>query len=93
MKGLFLEKPGLLKEALKNEEQWKRQVPGYNSTLARIQSPMTSLELSLNKLNAYRELGEWTQQFLDPDAEARCQHHLDDSPLCQTYSSRVNDAR
>jgi 2,3-bisphosphoglycerate-dependent phosphoglycerate mutase len=68
MKGLFLEKPGLLGEALKREELWKMQVPGYNATLSRNKSPMTSLERSLYKLRAERELGEWAGQFIDPNA-------------------------
>lgn len=68
MKGLFLEKPGLLKEALKQEELWKMQVPGYNATFNRNKSPMTSLERSLYKLRAERELGEWAGQFVDPNA-------------------------
>lgn len=68
MQGLFLEKPGLLKEALKQEEVWKKQVPGYNSTFSPTKSPMTSLERSLYKLRAERELGEWAGQFIDPNA-------------------------
>jgi hypothetical protein len=66
MNGLFLEKPGLLKEALAREEEWARQVPGYNSTLTRNKTPMTPLERSLYKLKAERELGEWAGQFIDP---------------------------
>jgi 2,3-bisphosphoglycerate-dependent phosphoglycerate mutase len=70
MKGLFLEKPGLLKEALQLEEQWKQQVPGYDkSMIGRDAAPLSSLELSLNKLREYRQLGEWAEQFVDPDAE------------------------
>jgi 2,3-bisphosphoglycerate-dependent phosphoglycerate mutase len=70
MKGLFLEKPGLLKEALLREEQWKQQVPGYDTAvISRDSAPLSSLELSLSKLRAYRELGEWAEQFVDPDAE------------------------
>lgn len=68
MNGLFLEKPGLLKEALKREEIWMNQVPGYNATMGRKSSPMTSLERSLYKLRAERELGEWAGQFIDPKA-------------------------
>jgi 2,3-bisphosphoglycerate-dependent phosphoglycerate mutase len=63
MKGLFLEKPGLLQEALKREEEWCKAVPGYNATMET--SSMTSLELSLHKLRAARELGEWADQFVD----------------------------
>jgi 2,3-bisphosphoglycerate-dependent phosphoglycerate mutase len=68
MQGHFLEKPGLLKEALKQEELWKKQVPGYNATFSRNKIPMTSLERSLYKLRAERELGKWAGQFIDPNA-------------------------
>lgn len=68
MKGAFLEKPGLLKEALKREAEWKQSVPGYDETITK-GSVVTNLELSLNKLQAYRELGEWAGQFIDPNAE------------------------
>jgi len=69
MNGLFLEKPGLLKEALTREEEWCAQVPGYNETIGdRNRSPMSSLEKSLYKLRAERELGEWAGQFIDPNA-------------------------
>jgi 2,3-bisphosphoglycerate-dependent phosphoglycerate mutase len=64
MKGLFLEKPGLLQEALKREEEWFSALPGYNATMETL--PLTSLELSLYKLKAARELGEWADQFIDP---------------------------
>lgn len=68
MNGLFLEKPGLLKEALKREEEWMKQVPGYNATLRRNKDVMTSLERSLYKLRAQRELAEWAGQFFDPNS-------------------------
>lgn len=68
MRGLFLEKPGLLKEALKREEEWSSQVPGYDSTMSRNKQPMTPLEQSLFKLNAERELGTWAGKFIDPNA-------------------------
>ena len=68
MNGLFLEKPGILKEALKREDEWARAVPGYDSTMSRHNRPMTSLERSLYKLNATRELGEWASEFIDTDA-------------------------
>jgi 2,3-bisphosphoglycerate-dependent phosphoglycerate mutase len=67
MKGLFLEQPGLLKEALAREEEWSKQVPGYNPTMAK-ETSMTSLERSLFKLQAEREMNEWAGQFIDPDA-------------------------
>jgi 2,3-bisphosphoglycerate-dependent phosphoglycerate mutase len=69
MKGLFLEKPGLLKEALTREDEWSKQVPGYNPTMGRKSKAMTSLERSLYKLQAERELGVWAGQFIDPNAE------------------------
>ena len=59
MKGLFMEKPGLLKEALKREEEWSNQIPGYTPTMERVNIPMGSLERSLFKLQAERELGQW----------------------------------
>jgi 2,3-bisphosphoglycerate-dependent phosphoglycerate mutase len=68
MRGLFLEKPGLLKEALKREEEWSTQVPGYDSTMGRTKQPMTPLERSLFKLKAERELGTWAGKFIDPNA-------------------------
>lgn len=67
MKGIFLEAPGLLKEALKREEQWSEQVPGYNPTMQG-QTPISSLERSLFKLKAERELRDWAGQFVDPDS-------------------------
>jgi len=66
MNGLFLEKPGLLKEALKREEEWVNRVPGYDDTMMKAKVPMTSLERSLTKLKAERELGDWAGQFIDP---------------------------
>mmetsp|Transcript_1226 Transcript_1226/g.1793 ORF Transcript_1226/g.1793 Transcript_1226/m.1793 type:complete len:895 (-) Transcript_1226:143-2827(-) len=69
MNGLFLEKPGLLKDALKREEDWCSRVPEYNSTIFKENRPMSSLERSLYKLNATRELGEWAGQFVDAMGE------------------------
>lgn len=69
MNGLFLEKPGLLKEALKREKEWSVQVPGYSQTLERNKNPMPPLERSLYKLIAEREMEEWAGQFYDPNAE------------------------
>jgi len=65
MNGLFLEKPGLLKEALKLEKEWCDSVPGYGSMMAKDKVPMTALERSLSKLKAERELGEWAGNFID----------------------------
>jgi 2,3-bisphosphoglycerate-dependent phosphoglycerate mutase len=67
MNGKFLEKPGLLKEALKREAEWSKNVPGYDSTMNRHKRPMTGLERSLYKLNAERELGAWASEFIDWD--------------------------
>jgi hypothetical protein len=65
MNGKFLEKPGLLKEALKREEEWSKSVPGYEGTMSRHMRPMTALERSLYKLEAERELGKWASEFID----------------------------
>jgi hypothetical protein len=67
--GLFLEKPGLLKEALKREEEWSNNVPGYDNTMGRAIAPISNLERSLFKLRAERELGRWAGQFIDPNGE------------------------
>lgn len=64
----FLEKPGVLKEALKREKEWAEAVPGYNKTMSRYARPMTAFERSLYKLNATRELGEWASEFIDISA-------------------------
>jgi len=66
MNGLFLEKPGLLKEALAREAEWALKVPGYQSTLNRTKTPMSARERSLYKLQAQRELSDWAGQFIDP---------------------------
>jgi 2,3-bisphosphoglycerate-dependent phosphoglycerate mutase len=68
MNGRFLEKPGLLKEAMKREDEWSNKVPGYTGTMSRHKTPMTGLERSLYKLAAVRELGEWASEFIDIDA-------------------------
>ena len=69
MNGEFLEKPGLLKVALKQEDEWVQKVPGYDGTMSRHPRPMTGLERSLYKLNAVRELGEWATEFIDLDID------------------------
>jgi hypothetical protein len=63
MKGVFLEKPGLLKEALKLEQEWSSRVPGYDSAMGKEKNPTSPLERSLNKLKAERELGQLAGQF------------------------------
>ena len=70
MNGIFLEKPGLLAEALKREEEWSTQVPGYSGTMERTRTPMGTLERSLYKLQAEREMEQWANQFVDPNAPA-----------------------
>eukprot|EP00980_Cylindrotheca_fusiformis_P029768 scaffold23833_cov113-Cylindrotheca_fusiformis.AAC.2 len=68
MKAWFLEKPGILKEALKREKEWAEAVPGYNQTMSRYTRPMTAIERSLYKLNATQKLGEWASEFIDMNA-------------------------
>lgn len=68
MTGVFLEKPGVLNAALQKEKQWVENVPGYNKTMTRSSTGMSSLERSLSKLNAEKELRDWADQFIDPDA-------------------------
>ena len=65
MSGIFLEKPGILNAALKKEKEWCESVPGYNATMTRSKYGMTSLERSLTKLNAEKELREWAAQSID----------------------------
>lgn len=50
MSGIFLDTPGLLKEALKREKDWIENVPDYDSTMNRSKNPMTPKERSLFKL-------------------------------------------
>jgi hypothetical protein len=63
MNGKFSEKPGLLKEALKREEEWSKSVPGYEGTMSR--HMLTALERSLYQLEAERELGKWASELID----------------------------
>jgi 2,3-bisphosphoglycerate-dependent phosphoglycerate mutase len=65
MSGIFLEKPGMLKEALKREKEWIDNVPGYSESMSRSKTPMTPLERSLSKLAAEKELKKWAGQFVD----------------------------
>jgi 2,3-bisphosphoglycerate-dependent phosphoglycerate mutase len=67
MMGVFLEKPGILNAAMKKEKEWCENVPGYNKTMTRSNNGMSSLERSLNKLNAEKELREWAAQSIDPN--------------------------
>jgi len=54
MRGLFLEKPGLLAQALKREARWNDAVPGFAESAPK--PTLSSLESSLYKLRAEREL-------------------------------------
>jgi hypothetical protein len=50
IQGVFLEKPGLLQQALKREEEWRKSVPDYEATMTRTKTPMTAVESSLAKV-------------------------------------------
>lgn len=52
----FLEKPGLLEKALQEEQYRMTNVPGYKALTSDTTRPMNSLEQSLTKLSAEREL-------------------------------------
>ena len=70
MKGIFLEKPGLLKQAIKREVEWCAAVPDYEKVMARSSSTaMTPLQRSLSKLEAEREVQAWANQFVDDTNE------------------------
>ena len=67
--GVFLEKPGLLKEAIKREVEWCSNVPDYEKVMSRsINRAMTPLQRSLSKLEAEREIQNWAAQFIDESA-------------------------
>eukprot|EP00956_Cyclotella_meneghiniana_P003096 scaffold3780_cov66-Cyclotella_meneghiniana.AAC.8 len=59
MNGVFLEKPGLLKQAIKKEEEWCANVPDYDRVMSRAKYGMTPLERSLSKLEAERQVQDW----------------------------------
>jgi 2,3-bisphosphoglycerate-dependent phosphoglycerate mutase len=67
MTGVFLEKPGELKTALLKEMEWREFVPGYNQTMSRSKTAMTSVERALSKLMAEKQLKQWAGQFVDPN--------------------------
>jgi len=68
MKGVFLERPGLLKEAIKREVEWCSNVPDYEKVMARSNAgSMTPLQRSLSKLEAEREVQDWASQFIKAD--------------------------
>ena len=65
MNGVFLEKPGLLKQAIKKEEEWCANVPDYDRVMSRAKYGMTPLERSLSKLEAERQVQDWASSFVD----------------------------
>lgn len=70
MKGVFLEKPGLLKQAIDREVEWCRNVPDYKKVMSRsTNSAMTPLERSLSKLQAEREVQKYAAQFADKSVD------------------------
>lgn len=69
MNGVFLEKPGLLKAAIKREQEWCANVPDYDIVMSRPSSGMTPLERSLTKLEAQRQVQEWASSFADDPEE------------------------
>ena len=62
----FLEKPGLLEKALDEEQYRMTNVPGYKALTSDTTRPMNSLEQSLTKLSAERELA---RQLNDAEIE------------------------
>lgn len=69
MNGIFLEKPGLLKQAIKREQEWCANVPDYDKVMSRASSGMTPLERSLSKLEASRQVQQWANNFVDDTEE------------------------
>lgn len=58
--GVFLEKPGLLKEALQRQAEWQASVPGAEGIeLASNVKRMTTVEESLMLLKKEQEMEEW----------------------------------
>jgi len=93
MTGIFLEKPGMLKQALKREREWFTLEPSYNSTMVRNKRPMTSLERSLYKLEAETQLSQWaSSEKLDVSEEEEEDDGTDGkmSILEQPFSSQEN---
>ena len=81
LKAVFLDKPGILAEALKRQEDLNRPVPDFEKPSLSGSRAISSLEIALIKLQAERELtGElWADDFgeLNPETE----FDLDFSPL------------
>lgn len=70
MNGVFLEKPGLLSQAIKREVEWCAKVPDYEKVMSTSNNAvMTPLQSSLQKLEADRELQNWAAQFVDEAAD------------------------
>eukprot|EP00986_Skeletonema_menzelii_P014538 scaffold9751_cov153-Skeletonema_menzelii.AAC.9 len=69
MNGCFLEKPGLLKQAIKNEKEWCDNVPDYSKVMERTNYGLNPLQSSLSKLEAERKVQDWAQQFVDDSDE------------------------
>jgi 2,3-bisphosphoglycerate-dependent phosphoglycerate mutase len=69
MNGCFLEKPGLLKLAIKREEEWCNNVPDYSKVMERTNYGLNPLQRSLTKLDAERKVQDWAQQFADDSEE------------------------
>lgn len=69
MNGCFLEKPGLLKQAIKREEEWCNNVPDYSKVMERTNYGLNPLQSSLSKLEAERKVQDWAQQFVDDSDE------------------------
>jgi len=70
MKGIFLEKPGLLKQAIKREVEWCANVPDYEKVMSRsTKAAMSPLQRSLSKLQAEREVQDYAAQFADEGAD------------------------
>ena len=63
----FLEKPGLLEEALEEEQYRMRHVPGYKRVASDATRSMNSLEKSLAKLSAERELAQWSDDEVEDE--------------------------
>mmetsp|Transcript_22359 Transcript_22359/g.40111 ORF Transcript_22359/g.40111 Transcript_22359/m.40111 type:complete len:911 (-) Transcript_22359:158-2890(-) len=70
MTGIFLEKPGLLKQAIKREVEWCSNVPDYEKVMSRsTTAAMTPLQRSLSKLEAERQVQTYAAQFVDEAAD------------------------
>jgi bisphosphoglycerate-dependent phosphoglycerate mutase len=65
--GIFLEKPGLLKEALLRQTEWQTSVPGTNGIeLSPMVKRMTTMEKSLLLLKQEQKLEQWAASQQHP---------------------------